>query len=90
MSLGDRVGYTKPFLQVVTGGDPTDEMWHQRGEIVEVQEQFVRVLWDGDAEAVLVAATNVAKLGSFAFAHEDAKGWIGFSGFGEKPRSPWG
>lgn len=89
VAIGDPVGYARPFLQSVTGGDPTNDMWHQRGKVVGEQGRFVQVLWDGDAEPTLVAPVNVAKVGSFAFAQADAKGWIGHPGLGEKPRSPW-
>lgn len=94
MKVGDRIGYARPWLQSVTGGDPTSELWHRRGTLVELRSrsgtELARVRWDDDPEHVAtVALANVAKLGSYGFAHADAPGWVGYPGLGEKPRSLW-
>lgn len=90
MKPGDRIGYARAWLQSVTGGDPTSELWRRRGEVVEIEGRFTLVRWEGERELSRVAVANVAVVGSFGFAHQDAKGWVGFEGLGEKPRSRWG
>lgn len=89
MKVGDRIGYARPWLQSVTGGDPTCELWRRRGVVLELEGDFLIVQWEGCCEPHRVAVSNVATVGSFAFAHADAKGWIGHEGLGEKPRSRW-
>lgn len=89
MKQGTRVGFARPFLQSVTGGDPTSDMWHRRGMVEGTSGRMVFVRWDGEWEITRILAANIAELGSFNFAHADAKGWIGYGGLGEKPRSPW-
>ena len=91
MKVGARIGYARPWLQSVTGGDPTNALWRARGSVVEIEpdNRFAVVRWDDEDELSRVAVANIAELGSFKFAHADAKGWIGYGGLGEKPRSPW-
>lgn len=86
---GDRIGYARPFLQAVSGGDPTCYLWHRRGTVVDIQGRFAVVQWDQEPGNSLVAISNIATVGSFAFAHKEARGWIGYGALGEKPRSPW-
>lgn len=90
--VGDRVGYARAWLQSVTNGDPTDPLWQKRGKVVQVEAEkpYIVVAWDGEEEfEQVVLWVNVAVTGSHKFAHEDAKGWVGHEGLGEKPRSKW-
>jgi len=64
-AVGDEVGYARYFLRQT--GSVTDSRWHMRGKVVEVISDFVRVDW-GDGSRDLVAACNVAKVGSVAWA----------------------
>lgn len=92
LSVGDRVGYARAWLQSVVGHDPYNDLWRHKGVVIDGDlggldpERFVRIRWD-DGDESTVGVSNIAKIGSAAYAHGEAKGWIGYGGLGERPTS---
>lgn len=89
MKPGDRVSYTRAHCQILTAGDPYDPLWQRRGTVEAITLPWVRILWDGENEAIPVALGNIALLGSWDVrAHRDNSSWVGYQNPGEK-RSSW-
>lgn len=82
---GDKVGYTRAFCQS-SGCELTDEIWFRKGIIESQKGLFAQVLWDENTSSTMVNINNIAKVGSAAFAHSEAKGWIGYAPY---QKSPW-
>lgn len=60
---GDVVTYTRYWLRSI-GAPPTDDLWRQRGTVVELRHgTFALVLFDDETEARLVHRGNLALAG---------------------------
>lgn len=72
--VGDRVGYTRLFLKSIGMGATAPE-WRWKGTIVQLgkgglpADQFSVVRWDHDGRETLINNFNIAKIGSYAYAH---------------------
>lgn len=65
VKVGDRVAFRHSFLKSIHAA-ATDEKWHKRGEVKEVQSNpnVAKVLWDGESETSLVLMANLAHVGA--------------------------
>ena len=63
-SQGDRVGWTRYHL-LQTGRAPTDPVWGQQGQVLEVDRErnWALVQWDGETEPRWAALVNLAHPG---------------------------
>lgn len=72
VQVGDRVGYSAHFLHSISADY---EVAQRRGDVTALERdgRFVRVLWDDQRDTQLVAASNVARVGSVRFSDPHAK-----------------
>jgi hypothetical protein len=91
IKVGDTVQYTKAWIQSVTNGCPTDPLWRQTGYVTALgwRDGIVLVDWYDGYGSIPVATCNIAKSGTDEHCRIDAKGWVGYGGWSEKPRSYW-